>query len=234
MKVSILGPTNLQTHADILNLFYLRERTFFNLRSNARKELDVKIANGDIKGALDYIKRSKKAKFFLRHLTNYEELYAKGIQVGRTIAEAGHDLATVMGYSGMLEAVGQGHYEAGGKKREMYWCPHDDGYWNAEEYRSFTEHPHITHVTEKDTWHDVLYSLVSDSKYVVCAGVSGGVLLEMGHIRFNEGEGRGEMKKFIGIEELLREGRLPIEFSSKVTEKLKIISLSELGKELSN
>ncbi|MBW2982909.1 hypothetical protein KY327_01245 [Candidatus Woesearchaeota archaeon] len=136
-----------------------------------------------------------------------EQAGEKAAAVGKAVADAGHELRVVFNYGGMLKLVGDAYKEAGGKLTMI--ATRNDYDWDVEHYLG--DLAHADEVEEKPSWHDMLLSLVTDSDVVVCAGLSSGVLVELGYMKWNVQDERGKVQKLVLVEDLLRDGRLPPE-----------------------
>ena len=141
-----------------------------------------------------------------------EQAGEKAAAVGTAIAGAGHELRVVFNYGGMLKLVGDAYKEAGGELSMI--ATRNDYDWDVEHY--LEDLAHADRVEEKPSWHDMLLSLVSDSDIVVCAGLSSGVLVELGYMKWNVQDERGKVKRIILVEDLLRDGRLPPEIGENL------------------
>ncbi len=149
--------------------------------------------------------------------------------IGKTLA-AGHcDIVLVFDYQGMRKTLGDAFKAAHGKTLEMLYTENDYD-WNAKPHLKFLKYADVQ--TKKPSWHDILLSLVSDSDIVLCAGLSAGVLAELGYMKWNYQEKRGRVKQLIGIKELLRDGEFPPEISYELEPITTICSVNDLPKVL--
>ena len=126
----------------------------------------------------------------------------KAEAIGKAIAMAGHELVCVFNYSGMVKLVGDAYKRAGGKLHMLVAT--SDADWDVDLYEHHIAEADV--VEECGTWNDVLLRLVSKSDIVVCAGMSSGVLVELGYIKWNLQDSRGGVQEVIGVSDLLREG----------------------------
>jgi hypothetical protein len=150
-------------------------------------------------------------------------------EMGRTLAKNGCQLVVVFDYVGILQLVG-GPFKSNGGKLEMLYTENDYD-WYTDIYTKYLKEADIK--TKKDSWHDLLLSLIKDSDLVICAGLSAGVFTEMGYMKWNFQERKGNVKALIGIKELLPGGKMPKELThDKMGEMIKIISVNDLQKTL--
>ena len=117
-----------------------------------------------------------------------EQAGEKAAAVGTAIAGAGHELRVVFNYGGMLKLVGDAYKEAGGELSMI--ATRNDYDWDVEHYL--------------------------EDLAVVCAGLSSGVLVELGYMKWNVQDERGKVKRIILVEDLLRDGRLPPEIGENL------------------
>ena len=177
MKISILGPTNMEKFSVLINK------------------------------PLDEIKRI-------------------GEEVGKEIAKSKNSLVVVFNYSGMLKIVGDSYKKEGGKLEMLY--TENDYDWETKIYMNDLREANVR--IKKESWHDMLLSLVKDSDLVICAGLSSGVFAEIAYMKWNYQENKGKVKALIGIKELLRKGKFPKEFSFDMKKMITICSFKDLNK----
>ncbi|MCD4694352.1 hypothetical protein K8R62_03270 [bacterium] len=154
-----------------------------------------------------------------------EEIENIAKSIGKIIAENNHDLVVVFGYAGMLKLVGDSYKENNGKLEMLY--TENDYDWETKIYMKYLEEADIK--TKKESWHDMLLSLVKDSDLVICAGLSAGVFAELGYMEWNHQENKGNVKKLIGIKELLKNEEFPPEISLDMNNII-ISSINDLDK----
>lgn len=180
MKVSILGPTNIEKFSKIVGI------------------------------SLEETKKISK-------------------ELGKIIAKSNHEIVVVFNYSGMLRLIGDSYKENEGEKLTMLYTENDYD-WDVNCYMDNLKE--ANNKIRKQSWHDMLLSLIKDSDVVVCAGLSAGGLVELGYMKWNKQEGKGKVKTLIGIKEFLRDGKFPPEIEFDLRDIIKICSVSELGKVL--
>lgn len=139
---------------------------------------------------------------------NIEEIETIAKDIGKTLAENECKLVVVFNYSGMIKLVGDSYKKHGGKLEMLY--TENDYDWYTDIYMKHLKEANVK--TKKESWHDMLLSLVTDSDIVVCAGLSAGVLVELGYMKWNHQENKGKVKALIGIKEFLKNG-FPLEIS---------------------
>jgi len=149
--------------------------------------------------------------------------------IGHALAKNNCQLVVIFDYVGMLQLVGNPFKERGGKLEMLY--TKNDYDWYTDIYMKYLKDADVK--TKKDSWHDLLLSLIKDSDLVICAGLSAGVFTEMGYMKWNFQERKGNVKALIGIKELLPGGKMPKELThDKMGEMIKIISVNDLQKTL--
>jgi len=177
MKVSILGPTNMEKFSKIIN-------------------------------------------------KPIEQIKSISINLGKILAENGCEVFVVFNYSGMLKLVGDSYKKHGGKLNVIY--TENDYDWDTDIYMKHLEEADIK--IKKESWYDMLLSLVKDSDLVICAGLSAGVLAELGYMKWNYQEKKGNVKALIGIKELLRNEEFPPEITLDMEKCIIISSIDKLSK----
>jgi len=157
-----------------------------------------------------------------------EEIEKIAKEVGETLAKNDCELVVVFNYSGLIKIVGNSYKQAGGKLEMLY--TENDYDWDTELYMGHLEESDSK--TKKDSWHDMLLSLVTDSDIVLCAGLSGGVLAELGYMKWNYQDKKGKVNALIGIKELLRDGEFPPEISFDMQDLISLSSVDDLDEHL--
>ena len=150
-------------------------------------------------------------------------------EIGKILADNKCNLVIFFNYSGILKMVGDSYKKEGGKLEMLY--TENDYDWETKIYIKDLKEADIK--TKKDSWHDMLLSLVSDSEIVLCAGLSAGVMAELGYMKFNYQENKGKAKLIIGIKELLRDEKFPVEFCD-MEKIMKVVSIKELDEIIKN
>ena len=102
-------------------------------------------------------------------------------EIGKVIAKNKFQLVVVFNYSGMLKIIGDSYKKEGGEL-EMLYTENDED-WETKRYMKNLNEANIK--TKKESWHDMLLSLVKDSDLVLCAGLSSGVFAELAYIKWN-------------------------------------------------
>lgn len=146
--------------------------------------------------------------------------------VGKVLAQSKCQLVVGFNYSGMIKLVGD-EYKKDGSKLEMLYTENNAD-WDTDIYKKHLQDADIK--TKKASWHDLLLSLVSDVDVVLCAGLSAGVLGELAYMKWNFQESKGNVKKLIGVKELLRNGEFPPEIQYDLNKMIVISSVKELDK----
>jgi len=157
-----------------------------------------------------------------------DEIKKNSAEVGEILAKNSSGLVVVFNYSGMLKLVGDSYRKNGGKLEMLY--TENDYDWETKIYMKHLEE--ADKKTKKDSWHDMLLSLVADNDVVVCAGLGAGVLAELCYIKWNFQEKKGKLRALIGVKEFLRNGEFPQEISYDLDKLIKIVEIKELGKVL--
>ena len=168
----------------------------------------------------------KKFSNIIGKSVNEIENIAKNI--GKILADNKIQLVTMFNYSGMLKVICDVYKEKGGKLEILY--TENDYDWDTDIYMDNLKEADIK--TKKDSWHDLLLSLVKEVDIVICAGLSAGGLTELGYMKWNFQENKGNAKALIGIKELLRNGELPPEISYDLGNVVSVVSIKELDKTL--
>lgn len=145
-------------------------------------------------------------------------------QIGKTLAENRCELGVVFNYSGMIKLVGDAYRQNSGKLEMLY--TENDSDWFTDIYMKHLENADIK--TKKNSWHEMLLSLTSDSDIVLCAGLCAGTLAELAYMKWNYQENKGKVKAIIGIKELLRNHEFPPEISFDMKKIIFICSVKDL------
>jgi hypothetical protein len=154
-----------------------------------------------------------------------KEIEAVAREIGRTLAEKQCRLVVVFNYIGILRLIGEEFKKHGGRLEMLY--TENDYDWYTDLYMKHLSEADIN--VKKDSWHDLLLSLVTDSDIVLCAGISAGVYTELGYMKWNNQEKKGRVRKLIGIKEFLRGGEFPPEISWDMEKIITVIPASKLG-----
>jgi len=147
-------------------------------------------------------------------------------EIGKVIAKNKFQLVVVFNYSGMLKIIGDSYKKEGGEL-EMLYTENDED-WETKRYMKNLNEANIK--TKKESWHDMLLSLVKDSDLVLCAGLSSGVFAELAYMKWNYQEKKGNVRALIGIKELLRNNEFPPEISFDLNKLMVVDSIKNLDK----
>ena len=98
--------------------------------------------------------------------------------------------------------------------------------WNARDFMKNLRY--ADRIVKKKDWNAILLSLVNDNDAIVCTGLSMGVFVELGFLRWSYEEGRSKVKMVVGIKELLRKGTFPPEITFDLKNLLKICPVRKL------
>ncbi|MDI6806851.1 MAG: hypothetical protein QMD14_03515 [Candidatus Aenigmarchaeota archaeon] len=167
-------------------------------------------------------------KFCMLIGKSIDEIESLAKTIGKVLAQANYQVVMVFNYSGILRMIGESYKENGGKLEMLYTENNYD--WGTDVYMKYLEEANIK--TKTDCWHDLLLSLVKDVDLVICAGLSSGVLVELGYMKWNYQHNRGGPKALIGIEELLRNKEFPPELSFNLNKFMIISSIKNFQKYL--
>jgi hypothetical protein len=147
--------------------------------------------------------------------------------IGHVLAKNNCQLVVIFNYTGILKLIGDPFKESGGKLEMLY--TENDYDWYTDIYMKHLKEADIK--TKKDSWQDLLMGLVKDSDLVICAGLSAGVFTELGYMKWNFQEGKGNTKALIGIKEFLHNGELPKEIIyDKMGKFIEVTSVKDLQK----
>ncbi|MFC1775175.1 hypothetical protein ACFLZN_02570 [Nanoarchaeota archaeon] len=153
-----------------------------------------------------------------------DRIHSNAREVGRVIAKNKFELITMFNYQGMLKFVSESYKENGGKLT-MRYTENDKDWDNCVYMNNLSED---NNNVKCDSWHDLLLKLVSDSEVVVCCGLSLGVYVELGYMKWNYQDKKGNVKHLIFIKEFLKDGVLPKEISLNMGDIVKIVSVNDL------
>ncbi len=149
--------------------------------------------------------------------------------VGESLAKSGAKLLVGFNYSGMIRLVGDAYKTAGGKELQIVYTENDWD-WDTQPYLSSVKL--ADKAIKQEDWHKLLHFLVTEPDFVVCAGLSAGVMAEIGYMKWNYQESKGMVKKLIGIKPLLRDGKFPPEFEFDMKEIISYAEPKDLAKAL--
>lgn len=147
----------------------------------------------------------KFSKIIGRTMSEIEQIAKK---TGKIIAQNKATLTVVFNYAGMLKLAGDSYKKNDGMLEMLY--TENDSDWDTDIYMDCLKEADIK--IKKDSWHDMLLSLVTDVDVVICAGLSAGTFAELGYMKWNYQDKKGKVKALIGIKEFLKDGKFPPEF----------------------
>ncbi len=153
-----------------------------------------------------------------------DEITSIARRIGETLAKKRCEMVSVFDYRGMIKLVGDAYKSNGGRLEFLY--TENDYDWGTKNFMKYLGEAHKK--TEEKNWHDVLLRLVSDSDIVICTGLSAGVFVELGYMKWNYQQGKGRVKALIGIKELLNNGRFPPEISWDLENMIMVSSIVNL------
>jgi hypothetical protein len=167
-------------------------------------------------------------KFSILIKKDMGEIEKISASIGEILAEKKMDLVVVFNYDGMLKLVGDSYMKKGGKIEMLY--TENDYDWETKPYMKNL--PLASKKVKTPSWHDMLLKLVSDSDIVICAGLSSGVMAELAYMKWNHQDGKGKVRKLIGIKELLRNDEFPPEITFDIKDITTVVSIKDLPKKL--
>ena len=150
-------------------------------------------------------------------------LLEKAQLIGRILAEANCEL-WINSDKGMLVAIGRAYKKFNGKKLVVLY-PAKGEPWPKEHTK-----PYIKHADEprkEPNWFWSNYNVTALPDLCVCVGLSAGTLSELAYIKWNHQLKCGNLKKLIGIQELLRDGKLPPEIEDDIKTIVQYIKKTE-------
>jgi hypothetical protein len=131
----------------------------------------------------------------------------RALKVGRILAEAGCEL-WVNSDKGMLVRAADAYRAHNGKKLVVLY-PEKGEPWPNKHTVPYTKK--ANEVRKERNWFWSNYNVVSLVDICVCVGLSAGTLSELAYIKWNCQFKCGKLGKLIGIRELLREEKFPLE-----------------------
>ena len=150
--------------------------------------------------------------------------------IGKSLGENSCTAVTVFNISGSLKSVSESCKYHGGRHEIL--MTKNDYDWDVEPYLSNLPKPSDNiEIVEKKSWHDMLISLVGDYELIIVCGLSLGVMVELGYVKWNVQDKKGSLKKILFIEELLPNGILPPEITLTFNNNFAfVVSVNELLK----
>lgn len=147
----------------------------------------------------------------------------KAESIGKVLAEKNCEV-WVNSDKGMLVAVGRAYKEAGGKKLVVLY-PEKGEPWPKEHAKPYVRY--ADELRKEPNWFWSNYNVVTLPDLCVCAGLSAGTLSELAYIKWNRQLGCGNLKKLLGVAELLRDNRFPPEIEIDIKDIIEYIPRAE-------
>lgn len=150
-------------------------------------------------------------------------LLEKAQLIGKILAETNCEL-WINSDKGMLVAVGRAYKKFGGKKLVVLY-PDKGEPWPKEHAKPYIKY--ANELRKESNWFWSNYNVVTLPDLCICVGLSAGTLSELAYIKWNYQLECGNLKKLIGIKELLRGGRLPPEIEEEIKGVIQYIEKTE-------
>lgn len=153
-----------------------------------------------------------------------EFLLEKAAQVGKLLAENNCELLVNAEDGSLLFWVAKAYKEHGGKKL-IILTPRRGSPWPIAEtsaHRAIADE-----VVEVADWFRANHAVVSRPSLVVCMGLSAGTFSELAYIKWDDQFHRGNLKKLVVIQELIREKELPPELAINIAPLVEYINVVE-------
>ena len=150
-------------------------------------------------------------------------LLEKAQAIGKILAEEGSEL-WVNSDKGMLVAIGRAYKKYGGKKLVVLY-PGKGEPWPNEHAKPYVKYSDT--VRKEKNWFWSNYNVVALPDTCICVGLSAGTLSELAYIKWNYQLKCGNLKKLIGVQELLRDGKLPLEIEEDTKEIIQYVKKVE-------
>jgi len=144
----------------------------------------------------------KPQKFFLN----------KAQLVGKILAEENCEV-WINSDEGMLVAVGRSYKKFGGKNLVVLY-PDKGEPWPKEHAKPYIRY--ADKLRKELNWFWSNYNVVTLPDLCICVGLSAGTLSELAYIKWNYQLKCGNLKKLVGIKELLRDEIFPPEIESDI------------------
>lgn len=156
----------------------------------------------------------KPNKFFL----------GKAQLIGKVLAETNCEV-WINSDKGMLVAVGRAYKKHGGKKLVVLH-PNKGEPWPKKHAVPYIKY--ADELRKERNWFWSNYNVVALPDICICVGLSAGTLSELAYIKWNYQLKCGKLKKLIGIKELLRGNKLPLEIEYEVEDIVEYIKAEDL------
>ncbi len=143
--------------------------------------------------------------------------------IGKILAEKDYEL-WINSDKGMLVAVGRAYKDFGGKKLVVLYPA------KGEPWPKDHSTPYIRYADElkkEPNWFWSNYNVVTLPDICICVGLSAGTLSELAYIKWNNQLKCGNLKKLVGIRELLRDGGLPPEIETDIKDVVQYLEKAE-------
>ena len=173
-------------------------------------------------GPTNLPKLSKLTKKPIKLLLNKAQL------VGRILAEEGCE-CWINSDKGMLVAVGREYKKSGGKKLVVLY-PDKGEPWPKEHAKPYIRY--ADELRKERNWFWSNYNVTALPDLCICIGLCAGGLSELAYIKWNYTLKCGNLKKLIGVRELLRNGKFPPEIEADIKNIVQYIDKAEDLKKL--
>lgn len=143
--------------------------------------------------------------------------------IGKILTEADCEL-WVNSDKGMLVAIGRAYKDFGGKKLVVLY-PDKGEPWPKEHTKPYIKN--ADEIRKEPNWFWSNYNVTALPDLCICVGLSAGTLSELAYIKWNYQLKCGNLKQLIGIKELLRDGRLPLEIEVDIKDMVRYVEKTE-------
>ena len=143
--------------------------------------------------------------------------------IGKILAETDCEL-WVNSDKGMLVAIARAYKDFGGKKLVILY-PDKGEPWPKEHSKPYIKN--ADEIRKELNWFWSNYNVTALPDLCICVGLSAGTLSELAYIKWNYQLKCGNLKKLIGIKELLRDGKLPAEIEVDIKDIVQYIDKTE-------
>jgi hypothetical protein len=155
-----------------------------------------------------------------------EDIESKARVIGRILAKHDCEVYITFNYEGMAKLIGDAYKQNNGKLKMLF--TKDESWIHTEKLLENLKEAEET--IEYADWHEITAHIVSDSDVVICCGLSAGVFLELGYMKYNVQFEKGKIKSLICIPELIRDGKLPPELEVELDKILDVVPIADLDK----
>jgi len=150
-------------------------------------------------------------------------LLEKAQLVGKILAETNCEL-WINSDKGMLVAIGRAYKDFGGEKLVILY-PEKGEPWSKEHTKPYIKN--ADEIRKEPNWFWSNYNVTALPDLCVCVGLGAGVLSELAYIKWNYQLKCGNLKKLIGIKELLRGEKFPPEIEEDIKDIVQYIEKTE-------